>query len=65
MEVRESFLGFFSMLGKTASDMANDILKQLEKDGLDIQLCRAQGDDNAASMSGVHGGGQKKINSRF
>ncbi|GBP78859.1 Zinc finger MYM-type protein 1 [Eumeta japonica] len=61
VEVRESFLGFFSMSGKTASDMANDILKQLEKDGLDIQLCRAQGYDSAASMSGVHGGVQKKI----
>ncbi|XP_047027728.1 52 kDa repressor of the inhibitor of the protein kinase-like [Helicoverpa zea] len=61
VEVRESFLGFFSMSGKTANDMANDILKQLEKDGLDIQLCRAQGYDNAASMSGVHGGVQKII----
>nr|CAI5822824.1 unnamed protein product [Callosobruchus analis] len=38
VEVRESFLGFFSMSGKTANDMGNDILKQLEKDGLDIQL---------------------------
>nr|CAI5852783.1 unnamed protein product [Callosobruchus analis] len=61
VEVRESFLGFFSMSGKTANDMGNDILKQLEKDGLDIQLCRAQGYDNAASMSGVHGGVQKII----
>nr|CAI5845018.1 unnamed protein product [Callosobruchus analis] len=61
VEVRESFLGFFSMSGKTANDMGNNILKQLEKDGLDIQLCRAQGYDNAASMSGVHGGVQKII----
>ncbi|GBP72641.1 52 kDa repressor of the inhibitor of the protein kinase [Eumeta japonica] len=41
--------------------MSKDILQQLEKDGLDIALCRAQGYDNAASMSNVHGGVQRKI----
>lgn len=61
MEVRESFLGFFLMSGKTAENMSKDIQQQLEKDGLDIALCRAQGYDNAASMSGVHGGVQRKI----
>ncbi|KAM3962942.1 zinc finger MYM-type protein 1-like [Aphomia sociella] len=61
VEVRESFLGFFLMSGKTAEDMSKDIQQQLEKYGLDIALCRAQGYDNAASMSGVHGGVQRKI----
>ena len=61
VEVRESFLGFFSISKKTASEMTKSILQQLEKDGLDIKFCRAQGYDNAASMSGVHGGVQQKI----
>lgn len=61
VEVRESFLGFFLMSGKSADDMSKDIQQELEKDGLDIKLCRAQGYDNAASMSGVHGGVQRKI----
>lgn len=61
VEVRESFLGFILMSGKTAEDMSKDIQEQLEKDGLDISLCRAQGYDNAASMSGIHGGVQRKI----
>ncbi|GBP20823.1 52 kDa repressor of the inhibitor of the protein kinase [Eumeta japonica] len=57
----EEAAGFFLMSGKTAADMSKDILQQLEKDGLDIALCRAQGYDNAASMSNVHGGVQRKI----
>ncbi|GBP00584.1 hypothetical protein EVAR_76879_1 [Eumeta japonica] len=39
----------------------SDIQQQLEKYVLDIALCRAQGYDNAASISGVHGGAQRKI----
>ncbi|XP_043288811.1 52 kDa repressor of the inhibitor of the protein kinase-like [Venturia canescens] len=61
VEVRESFLGFFSFSGKTAADISESILKQLEKDGLNIENCRAQGYDNAASMAGIHGGVQQKI----
>lgn len=60
-EVKESFLGFFLMSGKTAEDMTRDILHQLDQNGLDIQNCTAQGYDNAASMAGIHGGVQKKI----
>lgn len=61
VEVKESFLGFFPKAGKTAVELTENILTQLESDNLDIHLCRAQGYDNAATMAGVHGGVQAKI----
>ncbi|XP_033227263.1 52 kDa repressor of the inhibitor of the protein kinase-like [Belonocnema kinseyi] len=60
----KSFLGFFSIAGKTAVELTETILTQLESDNLDIQLCRAQGYDNAAKMAGVHGSVQAKIKER-
>lgn len=59
--MKESFLGFFPKAGKTAVELTENILTQLESDNLDIHLCRAQGYDNAATMAGVHGGVQAKI----
>ena len=41
--------------------MTSEILKVLEKDGLDIMMCRSQGYDNAATMAGIHGGVQALI----
>lgn len=61
VEVKESFLAFFPISGKTANELTENILKHLESDNLDIHLCRAQGYDNAATMAGVHGGVQKNI----
>ncbi|XP_063794591.1 zinc finger MYM-type protein 1-like [Pseudophryne corroboree] len=58
VEVKEVFLGFFPLKGKTAADLSSDILKTLENDGLDIMMCRSQGYDNAATMAGIHGGVQ-------
>ena len=58
VEVREVFLGFFPLRGKKADDLSSDILKNLKSDGLDIMMCRAQAYDNAATMSGIHGGVQ-------
>ena len=61
VEVRESFGGFFQLGGKSAADLTKEILKKFEEDGLDINLCRGQGYDNAATMAGIHCGVQKKI----
>ena len=61
VEVKEVFLGFFELKGKKADDLSQEILKQLKKDGLDINLCRGQGYDNASVMSGIYGGVQQKI----
>ncbi|XP_042210127.1 uncharacterized protein LOC121857953 [Homarus americanus] len=51
VEVRESFLGFFPIAGKTANELTKDILSNLESDGLDINFCCSQGYDNAATMA--------------
>ncbi|XP_077341212.1 zinc finger MYM-type protein 1-like [Lithobates pipiens] len=61
VEVKESFLGFFPIAGKTAAELTDNILQHLEEAGLDISLCRGQGYDNAATMAGIHGGVQAKI----
>ncbi|XP_030066678.1 zinc finger MYM-type protein 1-like [Microcaecilia unicolor] len=61
VEIKESFLGFFPISGKTAAELTEQILKQLDSDGLDINLCRGQGYDNAATMAGIHGGVQARI----
>ncbi|GBP02744.1 hypothetical protein EVAR_72888_1 [Eumeta japonica] len=52
---------FLPIAGKTAVELTENILTQLEGDNLDIHLCRAQGYDNAATMAGVHGGVQAII----
>lgn len=54
-------MGFFSIAGKTAADLTEDILNRLESDELDINVCRSQGYDNAVSMAGIHSGVQKTI----
>ncbi|XP_040286004.1 zinc finger MYM-type protein 1-like [Bufo bufo] len=61
VEVRESFLRFLPIAGKTAAALTGNILQHLESDGLDINLCRGQGYDNAATMAGIHGGVQSNI----
>lgn len=61
VEVKEVFLGFFPLHGKKAADLSAEILKKPENDGLDIMMCRSQGYDNAAVMSGIHGGVQAII----
>lgn len=61
------FWDFFSLAGKKADSITEDILQNLNEHGLDISLCRSQGYDNAATMSGIHSGVQtriKKINSK-
>lgn len=64
VEIKEVFLGFFPLEGKKATDLSEEILKKIDKDGLDIMRCRSQGYDNAANMSGIHGGVQAIIKSR-
>lgn len=41
---------------KKAADISAEILKKLKTDDLDIMMCRSQGYDNDAVMSGMHGG---------
>ncbi|XP_031334591.1 zinc finger MYM-type protein 1-like [Photinus pyralis] len=61
VEVVESFIDFIETHGKTAEQISSMILKKLETDGLDIQNCRGQAYDNAATMAGIRNGVQSKI----
>ena len=61
VKVEEFFLRFIEMKGKTAEQITEQILKQLEEDGLQIQDCRGQAFDNAAVMAGHRSGVQKCI----
>ena len=61
VEVKESFLGFIPLSGKKADSITQEIVQSLEKDGLDLKLCRSQGYDNATTMSGIYTGVQTRI----
>ena len=61
VEVKEVFLGFFPLQGAKAEKLTEDILVQVDSDGLDIMLCRGQGYDNCYTMSGIYGGVQAII----
>ncbi|GBP00532.1 Fanconi anemia group J protein homolog [Eumeta japonica] len=56
VEVKESFLGFFPIAGKTAVELTENILTQLEV--ITWTHIYGLGYDNAATMAGVHGGVQ-------
>lgn len=60
IEIKVVFLRFFSLEGNTAAE----ILRYLEKDGLDIMKCRSQCYDNAATMAEVCGGVQTILKSK-
>lgn len=61
VRVKEAFIDFMPLEGKTAAAIAEVILKKLEKDGLSLEDCYGQGYDNAATMAGIHSGLQRRI----
>lgn len=61
VEIKESFIDFLEVEGKTSEDVSNLISNKLEIDGLDIQNCRGQAYDNASVMAGKHAGVQARI----
>ena len=54
-------MGFYSLTGKKADFITSEIVKNIEKDGLDIKMCRSQWYDNASTMAGIHTGVQARI----
>ncbi|XP_072129186.1 zinc finger MYM-type protein 1-like [Mobula birostris] len=62
--VRDSFLGFIQISQKDAESLVEDILKQLEKDEMELQDCRSQCYDNAAVMAGHRSGVHQKISEK-
>ncbi|GAB0089030.1 hypothetical protein DMENIID0001_035080 [Sergentomyia squamirostris] len=61
VRVEEHFIDFIPMSSESAEALATTIMDKLEKDGIEIQDCRGQTYDNAATMSGTHSGVQKRI----
>ncbi|XP_048344871.1 uncharacterized protein LOC125428571 isoform X2 [Sphaerodactylus townsendi] len=61
VRVRESFLGFIWIHKKDAESLTGEILRQLEKDKLDLEDCRSQCYDNAAVMAGLRSGVHQRI----
>ena len=59
--VKESFLNFFPLSGKTAAEISQSILDELELNNLDVMMCKGQGYDNAFTMLGIHAGVQQTI----
>ena len=64
VRVRESFLGFIQISQKKAGSLVDEILKQLEKDDMDLQDCRSQCYDNAATMAGHRTGVHQRISEK-
>ena len=60
-QVKEWFLNFFPLSGKTAAEISKSILDELELNNLDVMMCRGQGYDNKSTMSGIHAGVQQTI----
>ena len=61
VEIKEVFLGFFQVSEKNAASLVETVIEKLNDDGIDLNDCRGQAYDNAAVMSGVQTGVQKRI----
>ena len=61
IQIKESFLNFFPLHAKNADEITKSILNELQKNGLDIMMCRGQAYDNASTMAGVRTGVQRRI----
>ena len=60
-EIVERFLKFANCNDKTGSDIAQMMTEAFESHAIPLADCRAQGNDNAASMSGKYYGAQPII----
>jgi hypothetical protein len=61
VEVNESFLDFLPLYAKYAESLTEVIVSKIATDGLDIQDCRGQGYNNAATMAGKNSGVQQRL----
>ena len=61
VQIKESFLIFFSLHGKNADEITKFVLNKLQQNGLDIMMCRGQAYDNASTTAGVRTGAQRRI----
>ncbi|CAH0551080.1 unnamed protein product [Brassicogethes aeneus] len=63
-EIKESFIDFIEIAGKTGEDICQQILEKLGVDDLDIGQCRGQSYDNGSNMAGIHKGVEARIAER-
>ncbi|GBP94098.1 Zinc finger MYM-type protein 1 [Eumeta japonica] len=63
-EIKESFIDFIEVAGKTGEDICQQILEKLAVDDLDIGQCRGQSYDNGSNMASIHKGVQARIAER-
>ncbi|XP_060845943.1 zinc finger MYM-type protein 1-like [Rhopalosiphum padi] len=64
-DIQERFLTMVDYEKKTGADIANKIEEILVECNLDLALCRGQGYDNAANMSGKYNGVKSKIIEKY
>jgi len=60
-QIKESFLNFLPLHGKTAEEITNSILNDPHENDLDVMMCKGQVYDNASTMSGINSATQCKI----
>jgi len=66
-QIKESFLNFLPLHGKTAEEIPNFSLNEPHENDLDVMMCKGQVYDNGSTMSGIHSETQrrtKEINSK-
>jgi len=63
-QVKESFLNFFSLPGKTAEEITDSIFNDIHANHLDVMMSRGQAHDSTSTMSGIHSGAQRKANEK-
>jgi hypothetical protein len=61
VEIEGAFIDFIPLDVKTAEIITAEIIKKLERGGLNLEDCSGQSYDNQAKMAGVHSGVQKRI----
>ena len=59
--IEKHFIGFIPVLKTTGEYLANSVLQELKRNGLDIQNCQGQGYDNGANMVGINKGVRTRI----
>ncbi|GFU83061.1 zinc finger MYM-type protein 1 [Trichonephila clavipes] len=59
--IEEHFVGFIAFTKTMGEYITNSILRELERNGLDIQNSRRQGFDNGANMVGINKGVRTRI----
>lgn len=64
LQVKESFLGFFIIRKPDAQHYEELVIQALDDLGIDINMCRSQTCDNAATMSGHISGLQQRLKER-